>query len=74
MTPYQYLLKVRAIRAASIVLAEPNADLKEVAERLGFANVGALKRKFKREHRCSIEQYRALNTSKSMINENQDLD
>jgi len=59
MMPYQYLLKARTIQAASIVLSEPNADLKELVKRLGLANVAALVRKFRLKHGCSIEQYRA---------------
>jgi AraC-like DNA-binding protein len=53
------------MQAASIIISEPEADLKEMAKRLGFSNVGALMRKFKREHGCTIEEYRATNFAKS---------
>lgn len=57
ITPYHYLLKVRAAEVAKILLAKPDANLSDVAEKVGFSSVGALKRKFKRDFGVTLEDY-----------------
>jgi AraC family transcriptional regulator, arabinose operon regulatory protein len=62
-SPYDYLLKIRARAAAALIAAEPSADLRDIANRVGFPNVGTLTRKFRREYGIAIDEFRQKNTT-----------
>jgi AraC family transcriptional regulator len=57
-TPFQFILRLRLEKAASLILASRNKPISEIAYRCGFSDISVFSRNFTNYFKTSASQYR----------------
>ena len=60
ISPVQYLLKYRVMRAAEMLLADPASSISEIAVSCGFDSPSNFTKRFRRFYACTPREYRHL--------------
>jgi AraC family transcriptional regulator len=58
-TPFQFILRVRIEKAATLIVTNTNESISEIAYKCGFSDVSIFSRNFKNYFQISASQYRA---------------
>ena len=58
-TPFQFILRVRIEKAATLILINKNESISEIAYKCGFSDISVFSRNFKNYFHISASQYRA---------------
>ncbi len=58
-TPFQFILRVRIERAATLIVTNKNESITEIALKCGFSDLSIFSRNFKNYFQLSASQYRA---------------
>jgi AraC family transcriptional regulator len=72
-TPFQFILRLRLEKAASIILSNKNKSISEIASRCGFSDISIFSRNFRNYFNISASQYRKeklQNSNISQLNSN----
>jgi AraC family transcriptional regulator len=72
-TPFQFILRFRLEKAASLILTNRNKSITEIAEICGFSNVSIFSRNFRNYFKISATQYRKdklINSNSGKTNSN----
>lgn len=68
-TPFQFILRVRLEKAATLLLTNKNETISEIAYRCGFSDISVFSRNFKSHFQISASNYRANNSNKSNLSQ-----
>jgi len=69
-TPFQFLLRVRLEKAATLILTNKNESISEIAYNCGFSDISIFSRNFKSYFKISASQYRLNNSNLSQQDSN----
>jgi AraC family transcriptional regulator len=64
-TPFQFVLRVRLEKAATLLLSNPEVSITEIAWQCGFSDIVIFSRNFKKRFGHSATQYREVKRNKS---------
>ena len=67
-TPFQFILRLRLERAATLIVVNPQESITEIAFKCGFTDTSVFSRNFKSHFKISASQYRKEKTSKTNFN------
>jgi AraC family transcriptional regulator len=75
-TPFQFVLRLRIERAATLICSHKNESITQIAFRCGFSDLTIFSRNFSKYFHCSPSQYRRQksNISQMLRNNHQDAD
>ena len=68
-TPFQFVLRLRLEKAASLMVANRNEPISEIAYRCGFSDISIFSRNFRNYFKISASQYRKLKLQVSNISQ-----
>ncbi len=68
--PFQFLLRVRLEKAATLILTNKNESISEIAYNCGFSDISIFSRNFKSYFKISASQYRLNNSNLSQQDSN----
>ncbi|NJM16085.1 MAG: helix-turn-helix domain-containing protein [Bacteroidales bacterium] len=68
-TPFQFILRVRMERAATLIATNNKESITEIARKCGFTDISIFSRNFKSHFQVSASQYRAQNSHNSNISQ-----
>jgi AraC family transcriptional regulator len=63
--PFQYILRVRLERSASIINSNPRKNLTEIASKCGFSSLALFSRNFKKHFHCTPSAFKKVLKHKS---------
>lgn len=62
-SPFQFIMRLRLEKSASLLLSRPNESLSEIAVQCGFSDLSVFSRNFKKYFHISPSAYKALKNS-----------
>lgn len=68
-TPFQFILRVRLEKAATLILSTKNESISEIAIKCGFSDISIFSRNFKSYFQISASQYRLNKSKNSNLNQ-----
>jgi len=68
-TPFQFILRVRLEKAASLIAMNPNENITQIAYQCGFTDLSIFSRNFKTYFKVSATQYRNNKCEKSNLSQ-----
>jgi len=68
-TPFQFILRVRIEKAATLILTNNNESISEIAFKCGFSDISVFSRNFKNYFHISASQYRAGKSHNSNLSQ-----
>ena len=68
-TPFQFILRVRLEKAATLLLTNKKETISEIAYKCGFSDISVFSRNFKNYFQISASQYRANKSNKSNLSQ-----
>ncbi len=68
-TPFQFILRLRLEKSASLILTDKNASISEIAVKCGFSDISVFSRNFKKHFKISASQYRKEKRINSKISQ-----
>ncbi len=68
-TPFQFILRLRLEKAASLILANKNASITEIAYKCGFSDISVFSRNFKNYFKISASRFRKEKSQNSNISQ-----
>jgi len=68
-TPFQFILRVRLEKAATLLLTNKTETISEIAYRCGFSDISVFSRNFKSHFQISASNYRVNKSNKSNLSQ-----
>jgi AraC family transcriptional regulator len=68
-TPFQFILRVRIERAATLILINKKESISEIAQKCGFSDLSIFSRNFRNYFQMSASQYRTSKTQNSNLSQ-----
>jgi len=68
-TPFQFIIRVRIEKAATLILTNKNESISEIAYQCGFSDISIFSRNFKSYFQISASQYRAKKSHNSNLSQ-----
>ena len=68
-TPFQFILRVRLERAATLIITSKNERISTIAYKCGFSDISVFSRNFKSHFQISASQYRLSKTNNSNLSQ-----
>jgi AraC family transcriptional regulator len=68
-TPFQFILRVRIEKAATLILTNKKESISEIAHKCGFSDISIFSRNFKKYFQISASQYRISKSKKSNLSQ-----
>jgi len=68
-TPFQFILRVRLEKSATLLLTNKNETISEIAYKCGFSDISVFSRNFKSHFQISASQYRANKSNNSNLSQ-----
>lgn len=68
-TPFQFILRLRIEKAATLILATKHESISEIAYQCGFSDISVFSRNFKNYFKISASQYREEKPNKSNLSQ-----
>ncbi len=68
-TPFQFILRIRIEKAATLILTKKKETISEIAEKCGFSDLSIFSRNFKNYFRISASKYRQTKSYNSNISQ-----
>jgi AraC family transcriptional regulator len=70
-TPFQFILRIRIEKAATLILTNKKESISEIAYKCGFSDISIFSRNFKNYFQVSASQYRAKKSNKSNLSQHE---
>ena len=68
-TPFQFILRLRIERAATLIVTNKKESISEIAHKCGFSDISIFSRNFKSYFQISASQYRATKSNNSNLSQ-----
>jgi AraC family transcriptional regulator len=68
-TPFQFILRVRIERAATLILTNKKVSISEIAQKCGFSDLSIFSRNFRNYFQMSASQYRTSKSENSNLSQ-----
>ena len=68
-TPFQFILRVRIERAATLIASNKKESISEIAHKCGFSDISIFSRNFKNYFQVSASQYRSVKSNISNLSQ-----
>jgi AraC family transcriptional regulator len=68
-TPFQFILRVRIEKAATLILTNKKESISEIAQKCGFSDLSIFSRNFRNYFQMSASQYRASKSKNSNLSQ-----
>jgi AraC family transcriptional regulator len=68
-TPFQFILRVRLEKAATLILTNKSENISDIAHNCGFSDISVFSRNFKSYFQISASQYRLKKSQKSNLSQ-----
>lgn len=68
-TPFQFILRLRLEKAASLIISNKNESISEIAFKCGFSDISIFSRNFKNYFKVSASEYRKEKNHKSNLSQ-----
>jgi len=68
-TPFQFILRVRLEKAATLILINKSENISEIAYKCGFSDISIFSRNFKNYFKISASQYRTKKSNNSNLSQ-----